>query len=63
MLSGLQDEVIPSAHMRELWTIAKNRSATQNAKASEIEVGTRFSKYVEFEKGTHSESLLSILRW
>jgi hypothetical protein len=41
--------------MRELWKIAQGRAATQNAKASEIEASTRFSKYVEFVKGTHSQ--------
>jgi hypothetical protein len=60
MLSGTQDEVVPPEHMRELWKIAQGRAALQSAKASEIEAGTRFSSYVEFAKGTHSQCSRSL---
>jgi abhydrolase domain-containing protein 13 len=58
MLSGSQDEVVPPSHMRDLWEIAQGRGAVQKAPTSEIDKGTRASKFVEFPNGAHSEFLL-----
>lgn len=58
MLSGQQDEVVPAEHMKELWDIAKSRSSSQDVKASEIELGIKYSKFIEFAKGTHSKDLI-----
>ncbi|KAF7321976.1 Hydrolase-4 domain-containing protein [Mycena kentingensis (nom. inval.)] len=47
MLSGEKDEVVPAAHMRELWGIAQRRGAGAGA-----DVGR--DRFVSFPEGTHS---------
>lgn len=62
LLSGLRDEVVPKEHMASLWEIVGKR---QGVKADDTEggsprkgdgqVGQGRSKFVTFERGSHSE--------
>jgi len=47
LLAGLQDEVVPKEHMRELWEMVAPWGGGKHALG--------LSKYLEFEYGTHSE--------
>ena len=75
LLSGVKDEVVPPEHMQGLWELVQQRvpggyrggavvSSEEGASVSKDESvrnpgGNGFSRYVEFQRGTHSKSFLS----
>ena len=75
LLSGVKDEVVPREHMQGLWELVQNRvpggrrggavvppeEAASVSKDESIRIpgGNGYSRYVEFERGTHSKSFLS----
>ncbi|KAF9787968.1 Alpha/Beta hydrolase protein [Thelephora terrestris] len=72
MLSGLQDEVVPAEHMKELWEIAKTRRNTGSRaffkketerEYKEVNDGTGKSKFVEFPEGHHNDTFIQAGYW
>jgi fermentation-respiration switch protein FrsA (DUF1100 family) len=65
LLSGVRDEVVPREHMQALWEVVGRRQGVKVAegggndetKQGDGQVGEGRSKFVEFERGTHSKSL------
>lgn len=65
MLSGARDEVVPAEHMKELWDIVQKRTLAGQGSETETEQEGKtvheargrggYSKFVEFEWGTHSK--------
>ena len=65
MLSGVRDEVVPNQHMKELWEIVQKRTLAGKGSETETEQEGKtvheargrggYSKFIEFEQGTHSE--------
>lgn len=58
MLSGLRDEVVPPEHMKALWEVVGRRQGgkTKDESDGNGRVGEGKSKFIEFERGTHSQS-------
>lgn len=68
MLSGVKDEVVPREHMQGLWELIQKRvpggekddlltdkdKREQGPPEVRLGTGPGYSRYVEFEKGTHS---------
>jgi len=72
MLSGLQDEVVPAEHMKELWQIAQKRRTARSSALSKKETdgglgqavdGTGKSKFVEFPEGHHNDTFIQAGYW
>ena len=70
LLSGVQDEVVPREHMQELWDLVRKRvpRGQRDVHAEQDDDGmkdmsirnpdagvAKFSRFVEFNAGTHSE--------
>lgn len=62
LLSGLRDEVVPKEHMAKLWEIVGKRQGVKAGDADggsprkgDGQVGEGRSKFVTFERGSHSE--------
>lgn len=63
LLSGVRDQVVPREHMQTLWGIVGRRQGTPIEGSSEEgeasqgskQVAEGKSKFLEFERGTHSE--------
>ena len=61
MLSSLQDEIVPTSHMRALWETVARRGEKKTVNGSDFKVGLERAKYIEFESGRHSEFILICL--
>ncbi|KZT64669.1 alpha/beta-hydrolase [Daedalea quercina L-15889] len=73
MLSGVRDEVVPHEHMRDLWDIVQRRTLAGKGAESGIKQDGRhvheargrggYSKFVEFDKGTHNDTCVQPGYW
>ncbi|KAH9925971.1 Alpha/Beta hydrolase protein [Fomitopsis serialis] len=73
MLSGVRDEVVPHEHMKDLWEVVQKRTlAGKGAGGEEVHDGMRvheawgrggYSKFMEFERGTHNDTCVQQGYW
>ena len=77
LLSGVRDEVVPREHMQGLWELVQRRvpggarggavvppeeaACVSRDESVKAPGGEGYSRYVEFERGTHSTSSLVLL--
>jgi hypothetical protein len=64
LLCGARDEVVPRAHMHTLWELVAKRGerATKDgSKGADYTNGLERARFKEFELGTHSKSVLSLI--
>ncbi|KAI9070411.1 alpha/beta-hydrolase [Trametes sanguinea] len=75
LLSGVRDEVVPREHMQELWQLVQQRvpggrraggTKDEETDAKDENVrhsGTGYSRFVEFERGTHNDTCVQQGYW
>lgn len=56
LLSGLQDEIVPAAHMRGLLELAAKRGEKKTSRGTGVEYKTGLErvKFLDFANGQHS---------
>ncbi|KAI0946827.1 hypothetical protein AcW1_010176 [Taiwanofungus camphoratus] len=72
MLSGVRDKVVPQEHMQQMWELVQKRISghTIDLKGQEdaldsgrLNVGRGYSRYIEFEYGTHNDTCVQQGYW